>query len=112
VIAAVVHYHVVLGWHVAVDALCAGAAGPMLVMRGDVELFRQMAQGAQGVDGPTGAVGGGSNDRRTDIRASRPDFVPAATGTTLRQATEGMAQKSQVCRSTIGALSGPLEANG
>lgn len=49
VIAAVVHHHIILGWHVAADALRPGATRRMFMMRGDIELFRQMALGAQGV---------------------------------------------------------------
>ena len=48
-IAPVVHHHVILGWHVAADALCAGATRRMLVMGGDVEFFRQVALGTQSV---------------------------------------------------------------
>src|SRR5450759_270911 len=47
-IAPVMHHHVRLRWHMAIDALCAGASRRMLVMRGDVELFRQVALGTQG----------------------------------------------------------------
>src|SRR5450756_1917182 len=49
VIASVVHHHIVLRWHVAVDALRAGGARRMPMMRGDVEFFRQVALGAQGI---------------------------------------------------------------
>ena len=48
-IAPVVHHHVRLRWHVAIDALRASGAWRMLMMRGDVEPIRQVALRTQGV---------------------------------------------------------------
>ena len=74
VIAPVVDDHVILRRHMAVDALRAGAAGRMMMMRSDVELFRQVALGAQSIALGTQLCG----VRFMTVRAGDPGGMHAA----------------------------------